>query len=180
MNSENGNIIITILTSTVIASLLTSIVNIFLACVNNHKLKKIENEKHKNELTSYRYTQLFNILLKWHEYDSPYDTDGKSISKIANDRILNGFLDDCQRLKLIIPLIDSKYINRLEIIEKQGQELLKQLIDLENQMDNFPSDKIIEEHKNIFDNFKENAVNLSNEINIVIQQQLQILLEKSD
>lgn len=180
MNLENSNVIVTILTSTVFAALLTSAVNVILTLINNRKLKNFENDKHKNELISYRYTQLFSILLKWNEYTSPCETNGKSISEIASDKLVNGFIDNSNRLKLIIPLLDSCYKKRLEIVQKKGNDLLMQLIDLENQMDINLDGKLLEEHKTVFNDFKKSALDFSDEMNCVINEQLEILLEKNN
>lgn len=180
MDSENANVIITVLTSTVIAAFLTSTVNIIINLINNWKLKKIENDKHKNELNSYRYTQLFSILLKWNEYDSPYEIKGKSASEITTDRIINGFFDDRQRLKMIKPLLGSTYKKRLEKFKENGDKLWFQLIDSESHKGKISDRKYLESHQIIFEKFKKNAIDFSNELNVVINEQLEVLLEKDN
>lgn len=53
------NIIMILFTSAVIASFVTSVANIIIAIINNHRLKLIEKEKQKNVLTAYRYKCLY-------------------------------------------------------------------------------------------------------------------------
>lgn len=89
------------LTSAVIASLVTSIIDIIIHIFDNHKLTRIEKEKRMNELTTYRYTKLFDMLLKWKEYDTDFKTEGKNPSQIATDRVFKAHHQNVWNRKLL-------------------------------------------------------------------------------
>lgn len=132
---ENTTTITILLTSAVIASLITSIANIIIAIINNYRLTSIEKGKQKNTLIEYRYKCLYEMLLKWNEYDTPFEVQGKEASEIATERIINGFMDDGRKFKTISPLLDEKYKEDIRKINEEGENLLRELIDVENEMD---------------------------------------------
>ena len=61
---EKTNMITILLTSAVVASLVTSAANIVISIFNNRRIKLIEKEKRKNDLITYRYKLFYNMLLK--------------------------------------------------------------------------------------------------------------------
>ena len=99
-----------VFTATVFAALITSIANIVISLFNNHMLKSIESKKRLHDSDKYRYNRLYELVLKWHEYDSEYD--GKTDGEIASNRLLHLFLDDIGRYDLAKPLLDSYYIEK--------------------------------------------------------------------
>ena len=78
-----------VLTAAVFAALISSIANIIISLVNNHRLKKIEKQKQMNEIDKYRYSRLDELLLNWHNYDSV--TKGETASEIAFYKLQNSY-----------------------------------------------------------------------------------------
>ena len=72
-----------ILTATVFAALISSIANIIISLINNHRLKSLESKKQLNDIDKYRYSRLYELVLKWHEYDS--ENSGETTSEIAHN-----------------------------------------------------------------------------------------------
>lgn len=118
-----------VLTAGVFAAIITSVVNIIIALMNNSKLNKIEQKKKMNEIDRYRYTHLYELLLSWQNYSS--EISGNTPSEMANCRLMNSFLDDVRRFDIARPLLDKKYVEMLQIKSDKGYSILNRLIDLE-------------------------------------------------
>ena len=169
-----------LLTSVVIGSIITSIVNIIISLFNNYRLKLIEREKQKNDLISYRYKCLYDMLLKWKEYDTPFEVRDKEYSKVAVERIVNSFFDSNRKFQIISPLLDEKYKESINKLNEKGNKLLKELIEIESQWEKKCEMKYSQERKKILQEFIDVAVNYSIEIENVIQLQLKELLRLND
>lgn len=176
----NGSAITILLTSAVIASLVTSVANIILAIFNNNRLKSIEKETRMNELITYRYTHLFDMLLKWKEYDTPFETRDKNPSQIATDRIFNSFFDSHRRFEIISPLVDECYKKDINNLNDQGEQLLNELFKIESALENESSAELKEEHSKLFNKFIDIAMKYTTEIEKVVHLQLEQLWKKSN
>lgn len=171
------NIIMILFTSAVIASFVTSVANIIIAIINNHRLKLIEKEKQKNVLTAYRYKCLHEMLLKWQEYDTPVEMEGKELSQIAEERIHNSFLDNSRKFQIISPLMDQKYKENIEKINEKGKNLLSELIDIEKKLGKNSSEELRLEYERLFVIYMEVASNYTTELEKTINLQLEELLK---
>lgn len=162
-----------ILTAAVFAALITSIANIIISLVNNHRLKKIENKKQMNEIDKYRYSRLYELILNWHKYDS--EVKGETAAEIAFYKLLNLFMDDLGRYEMAKPLLDGCYIEKLENKKIECEKLLDDLVKAEaldgTHSEDFP---IIKERY-----FKSGA-DFSKMLKQVINTQLEVLLGKSN
>lgn len=161
-----------ILTTAVFAALITSIANVIISLINNHRLKKIEENKQMNEIDKYRYSRLYELVINWHKYDSK--VEGTTASEIAFYKLLNLFMDDSRRYEIAKPLLDKCYIENLESKKIECEKLLNALIEAEapdgTHAEGF---EIIKEE--YFANGKKFSVFLKNSIN----SQLESLLRKS-
>lgn len=115
-----------ILTTAVIAALITSLANIFISLINNHRLKRMEEKKQMNEIDKYRYSMLYNLIVNWDKYDAK--EKGETVEKIAYYKLLNLFMDDSKRYNLAKPLLDEYYIKDLEIKKNICKKLLDELV----------------------------------------------------
>ena len=174
---ENTTTITILLTSAVMASLITSIANIVIAIINNYRLASIEKEKRKNTLTEYRYKCLYEMLLKWTDYNTPFEVQGKEVAEIATERIINSFIDNGRKFKTISPLLEEKYKEDIGKINEEGEDLLKKLIDVENEMDKNSDVELSQRHKELFQKFIHVAVSYSTQVEEVIRLQLKELLK---
>ncbi len=165
------------LTSAVMASLVTSLANITIAIFNNYRLKSIEKKKRVNELTTYRYTQLFDMLLKWKEYDATFETKDRSPSQIATDRILNSFFDSHRRFEIISPLIDEYYKKDIVYLYQQGDNLISELTAIERELKRNSSPKLKERYGKLVEEFINVSVKYTTEIEKVTHLQLEQLLK---
>ncbi len=130
MNTTGNSIINTaLLTATVFAALISSIANIIISIMNNHRLKRIEKEKQLNDIDKYRYSRLYELLLNWHTYDSEYS--GDTAGEIAFNRMLNLFLDDSGRYSIARALLDKKYTIILDAKKDECNHLLSLLVESE-------------------------------------------------
>lgn len=146
-----------VLTATVFAALITSIANIIISLVNNHRLKKMEKQKKINEIDKYRYSRLYELILNWHKYDS--DLQGETEGEIAFYRLFNLFLDDLGRYDIAKPLLDKCYTEKLEVKKLEGEKCLHNLVEKEasdgTHSEEFPTIKIGRE----FDKMLKTAIN---------------------
>lgn len=137
----NGIFNTVILTAVVFAALITSIANIIISLMNNHRLKKLDKQKQMNEIDKYRYSKLYELILNWHKYDA--EQSGETAGEIAFYRLLNLFMDDSGRYEIAKPLLDKCYIKELEVKRIEAQKLLHDLIDAESpdgtRSDEFPT-----------------------------------------
>lgn len=118
-----------LLTATVFAAIISSIVNIIISILNNRRLKQIELKKYMSEIDKYRYTMLYDLILHWHDHESPYS--GETASEIASLRLINLFLDTKGRYDLAKPLLDPEYLLKLDALETKGDSALLALIEAE-------------------------------------------------
>lgn len=162
-----------ILTAAVFAALITSIANVIISLINNHRLKKIEDQKKINEIDKYRYSRLYELIINWHKYDS--EVKGETASEIAFYKLINLFMDDSGRYEIAKPLFDKYYIENLENKKIECEELLRSLIEAEVPDGTHTKDFQIIKEK-YFASGKEFSELLKNAIN----SQLESLLRKSD
>lgn len=176
--NTNSPIITILLTSTVIASFLTSIANIVIAKLNNNRLKSIEKKKRKNEIITYRYTHLYDVLLKWKEYDSHFETKNRTPLQIAKQRGLNSFYDSYRRFQIISPLLDEGYKKGIEELYQSGMQFQKKLFAIEFELDKKTNDDLKKEHDILLDEFIDLSLQYTSEIEKVVQLQLEKLLKE--
>lgn len=165
-----------ILTSVVIGSAITSITNIIILIINNYRLKNVENKRVKNEINTYRYTKLYEISIHWIEMNTKIDTHNKTISEIANDRLVNGFIDDYRKFEIIAPLLDNRYREKLTDISTNGLNYLNMLIEVENALDDKEDERLRNQHRDLFCEFKKISVQFTTELKSALQKQLDELL----
>lgn len=60
-----------VFTSVVFAACVTSVFNMVISIMNNHRLKKIEKQRSMREIDKYRYCKLYELILNWNKYDAP-------------------------------------------------------------------------------------------------------------
>lgn len=161
-----------ILTGTVFAALITSIANIIISLMNNHRLKKLEKQKHMNEIDKYRYSRLYDLILNWHKYDS--DLKGETAEEIASYRLLNLFMDDSGRYEIAKPLLDERYRKELEVKKLEGIKLLDDLVGAEA-----PDGTHSEEFPAIKQMYFDIGREFDNMLKMVINSQLEELLNKN-
>lgn len=160
-----------ILSATVFAALVTSIGNIIISLMNNHRLKKIEKQKQMNEIDKYRYNRLYELVLNWHKYDSVQR--GNTVEEIVFYRLLNLFMDDSGRYEIAKPLLDKFYIEKLEVKKAEGEKLLNDLVEVET-ADGTHSEEFSAIKQKYFDIAQE----FSKMLKTVINCQLEELLNK--
>jgi hypothetical protein len=61
---------VTIISASVIAAALAAIFNVIIALINNQRLKSIEKDKKMTDIQKYRYTNLYELIKTWHNYDA--------------------------------------------------------------------------------------------------------------
>jgi len=173
-NTMNGNTFINtvILTAAVFAALISSVANIVISLMNNHRLKKIEKQKQMNEIDKYRYSRLYDLIINWHKYDSVIN--GETAEEIAFYRMLNLFIDDSGRYEMAKPLLDKRYIKALEIKKAEGEQLLGKLVDAEA-----PDGTHTKEFPKIKEQYFKAGSEFSKLLKSTINRQLECLLRKS-
>ena len=122
-----------ILTTAVFAALITSIANIIISLLNNHRLKGLEKQKQMNEIDRYRCERLYELVLNWHKYDSAQR--GKTSGEIAFYRLLNLFMDDSGRYETAKPLLDKCYLEKLDTKNQNAKKYLLIWLELRHQME---------------------------------------------
>lgn len=162
-----------ILTAGVFAAIVTSVTNIIISLINNHRLKSIESQKQLTEIDKYRYRKLYELILNWHNYDSP--NQGKTANQIAFYKQLNLFLDDKGRYEIAKPLLDECYITSLDLLKEKCEKLLLDLIHVEN-ADGTHS----EEFPTIKQAYFDGGIEFSKILKKSINSQLGVLLGKSN
>lgn len=170
----NGKIIFfdLILNVTVFGSLITSIANIIVSLINNYKLKQIENKKEINQIDTYRYSRLYELIVDWHKYDS--NTKGKTASEIAFYKSLNLFMDDLKRYEIAKPLLEDSYILNLKNKKIEGEKLLQTLI-----MSETPDGTHTEDFPIIRDKYFQCGREFSELVKETINNQIEELLKRS-
>lgn len=171
-----------ILTSVVFAAFVTSVANTIISLISNNRIKTIEKQKRNDEIKTYRYTKLYEMSLQWTNMNTPYDTKNKSISEIANNRIINNFIDDSRKLTIISPLLDDDLKTKIIELQNDGETILLKLIDIENQLDDEKNNKKIaqlnQDHHKYYREFKKASVKFCTELELVLEQQLNRLLKQ--
>lgn len=113
-----------ILSATVFASMITSVVNVIISLLNNYRLKSIEARKRRNEIDKYRYIQLYEILKNWEGHklrlDKGEELDDKKLLYATEEALLEAINNNSFRYVVIRPLLDTKYIDDLD---RQASEL---------------------------------------------------------
>lgn len=160
----NTTISAELLTATVFASIISSIISIIIAIINNIHVKRIERSKYHDEINKYRYSRLYELILNWHSYGTPIESKGKTPGQIASDRLLNLFLDNRGRYIIARPLLDKQYLQKLDDLELECNELLIQLIHNEDASGHHtPEFSVIMDsyHKSsgVFDTLLRNTIN---------------------
>ena len=168
------------LTSAVVASLVTSITNIVIAVFNNRRLKLLEKEKRKNELNIYRYTHLFDLLLKLDSYNTPFETEGRTVSQIASERLINGYIDSHKKFDLLSPLLDEKYKTHIVELNSCAEYQLKELFKMENELETNPNEELMEKYNKQLEEFFGLSANYSMEVENAARMQLVALLKEGE
>ena len=145
-----------VLTAGVFAALITSVANIVISIFNNSRLKTIEKNKQMTEIEKYRYSRLYELILNWSDYNSEWK--GKTTQEYDISR----------------PLLDNKYISELDKLQTNGENLLKQLLEVGR--DQSKSEIYDQMYKQYIDNGYKFCILLKDTIN----QQLSDLLSKDN
>ena len=119
------------LLTAIIVAVIASITNIICVLYSYRKLNNIEDKKHMDEITKYRYSKLYDLLLNWKNYDSKWE--GKTADDIASSRLMNLFFDDQKRYDIAKPLLNQSYIAALEELKQECDLVLEQLIENESE-----------------------------------------------
>ncbi|MGN0261933.1 MAG: hypothetical protein ACI4B9_03690 [Eggerthellaceae bacterium] len=119
----------TVLTSAVVAAVFASVANIVIALYNAHRIKILERIKRQNELGDYRYEQLFNILLRWQEFDFPKEPCDDPF-ELAKIRVFNSLFENDRRFSIVSPLLDDIYKQEVRSKQEVATELYKKMMTL--------------------------------------------------
>lgn len=165
-----------ILTSAVIGAVVTSIANIIISILNNNHLKNLENKRISNEITTYRYTKLYEFTINWEKMNAPFETENRSPSEIAAERLINGFIDDYEKYGIVSPLLDEKYKLELDELGEKGNQCLKKLIEIENELEAKQSQELQEQHNIVYLEYIDLSVRFSTTLRNIIQKQLEELM----
>lgn len=160
------------LTTAVFAALISSIANVIISLINNHRLKKIEEKKQINEIDKYRYSKLYELVADWHKYDSPIE--GETADEMLFKKSLTLFENDSIRYEIAKPLLDKCYVEILENNKNECQNLRDALVEVSAHGTDTEDFQIIA--KKYFSSAREFSELLKKEINI----QLEVLLRKNN
>ena len=121
MSNESNIFTSVIISSAVLAALVTSITNIIVSVLNNLKLKTIENQRKISEIDKYRYTRLYEILTHWYQQDF-------KIEKVCTEEnggccFTNKNLNYGDLYNIIRPLLDKQYIIELDKSKKHWEKI---------------------------------------------------------
>ncbi len=162
---QNENML---LSSAVFAASITAITNLIVSLIGNRRVKLLEKKKSMDAIDAYRYKQLYEVLLIWHEYDSKQQ--GSNPNEIASNRLINGFLDDIGRYDIIRPLLDKRFITELDRQKESGLELLNNLIDIEN-----VGGIKTKEHTDVLHKYFDSSEKFSKALKASLNEQMEIL-----
>lgn len=120
-----------VLTAGVFAALISSIANIIISIMNNYRLKDIEKIKQANEIDKYRYSKLYELRQKWEDYDLDTskevdESDDEWVSLYAD--VLGSIYSNLKRYWILKPLLDEKYIDKLDEISAEVHRLGNQIV----------------------------------------------------
>lgn len=158
-----------VLTSVVFAACVTSVFNMAISIMNNHRLKKIEKQRSMREIDKYRYCKLYELILNWNKYDAPQK--GKTAEEIAFYRMVNLFIDDSYRYEIAKPLLDKYYVKELEIMKLEGNKSLNSFIETEA-----PDGTHSEDYFDIKQKYFDISINFSEKLKASINRQLEELI----
>ena len=120
-----------VINATLIAAVFGAITNFIIALINNHRLRAIEKEKKMSEIQKYRYTNLFELVKQWNQYET--ENKGETAGQIAINRLINIPMDSIERYNIAKPLINPKHIDKLDEQAKKIHELLGKVVVLETE-----------------------------------------------
>lgn len=161
------------LTAAVFAALVSSVANIIISLINNHRLKKIEKRKQMDEISKYRYTHLYELLQNWKSFETK--TEAETVGKIISHKRLYLFLDDVKRYDLARPLLDEVYIKPLELQKAECIKLVEKLA-----MAEAPDSEYFKEFSVIEKHYYTDSKTFSEMLKDAIYSQLQTLLVQND
>ena len=154
----------TILASTVVAAILTQLVNIVLTLSNNKRIRAIEKQKIQRESDSFRYKLLFDILKeekhigvdfdKGHsieDTDEPEDIIRKSQKNFNNkyESLLKTYssihVRSREQIRILKALLDEVFLNEILDLNNQGEECLRSIVYLDIQLEKRRKELLSEE-----------------------------------
>jgi len=110
-----------ILKAIIAPAVVAAIVSLAGIIINN----KIEN---KNNINTYRYTELHLLLKNWDNYSNKSDkVQGRKIVDNLKETKMNDFLDCMNRYDFAKPLLDDKFTKELDKFFEEGYNLLFQI-----------------------------------------------------
>ena len=125
-----------------------------------------------NEIHKYRYSRIYELILNWHKYDSA--SKGDTAGEIAFNKLLNLFMDDLGRYKILKPLLDECYKRELDVKKIEGEKLLNDLIGAET-----PDGTHSKEFPTIKQRYFNVAIEFDEMLKSIINIQLEELLRKA-
>lgn len=158
-----------IFNASVLAAAIASIFNFIVASVNNRRLKKIEESKKLTSIQQYRYTNLYELIKHWHEYDSKFEED--TVGKMAANRLMNMGLDNIGRYEIAKPLIHPQYTPALDDMVETINSSLKKLIAQETS-----DGKRLEKFDIAFDEYTQISMEFEKALKHAINKQLKEFL----
>lgn len=130
----------------------------------------LETKKQISEFNEYRYCRLYELVVKWNEYDT------KCIEEnVAFNKLLNLFMDDSGRYRLARPLLDKKYTTSLDTKKVECEQWLNSFVNAE-----LPDGTYTSDFKKIKDIYFDKSIEFSNMLINAINDQLEYLLKVSD
>lgn len=118
-----------LVSAVVIASIITSTINLVIALLNSKSLKRIEKERQDNLMTQYRYKELHSILQEWINISGSFDTSLDSDIVLSDKEIVN-YLNEASRI------LKQKYDIAFSLVDKaiwkDIEKYFKELNDAKN------------------------------------------------
>lgn len=124
MSNESNIFTSVIISSAVLAALVTSITNIIVSILNNRKLKIIEKQRKVSEIDKYRYTCLYEILTHWYKHDFEFEKEYEK--EKSDDCFENKLLDYSDLYNIIKPLLDRQYVIELDKSKNQWEKIKRE------------------------------------------------------
>ena len=120
-----------LLTSTVIATLVSALINVLLAIDNNGRIKDLEKYKNNQAVITFRYTHLYDFWKS--RYDSTEEVqirlDLEDIEKELEQRSSKSLHSDTVQFHRIRPLLDEDIVQRLDNVEKEQIDIINKRLD---------------------------------------------------
>lgn len=170
-----------ILSSAVVSAVITLLANFIITIINVHSNSVSENKKIRNEIVSYRYTNLYNLLIAFFSLDDETEDD-RSISDADSDIFdrdasvtskVMVFYNNTKRLcDLALPLLDKEYRNELLRLKEDCSKALSDVIEV-----TIVQGLKGEENKNAFVFFGKECGRFSERLIAIIYSQMDKLLE---